>query len=85
MAVLRICAVRDAAIDAFGQPIFVRHVGEATRSFIDECNRAGAPFNAHPEDYELFQIGIFDDSNGSIQTVAPVSLLTGKTAKRNEE
>jgi len=85
MAILKIAAVRDSAIDAFGQPIFVRHVGEAIRSFTDECNRSGSPFNSHPTDYELFHIGIFDDSNGNITAIAPLSLVTGKAAKRDDK
>jgi len=82
MPTLLICTVRDAAIDAYGQPIFVRHTGEACRSFADECNREGSTFNKHPEDYELFFIGTYDDDRGLITPQNPSSLLTGKAAYR---
>lgn len=85
MAVFKICAVRDAAIDAFGQPIFVRHLGEAIRSFTDEVNRSGSVFNAHPSDYELYHIGDYDDDTATLRSVAALSLVTGKAANRENK
>lgn len=75
---MKICVVRDRAVDAFGQPFFVKHVGEAMRSFQDEVNRVGSPFNAHPDDYDLYLLGEYDDSNGAIDPVAATMLATGK-------
>lgn len=83
---LKICAVRDAAINAFGQPIFVRHVGEAIRSFTDEVNRDGSAIQAHPEDYELFHIGEYDDLTALvIPADRPISLVTGKSCVKSQE
>lgn len=84
MAVLKICAVRDAAVDCFGQPIFVRHLGEAIRSFSDEVNREGSSFNKHYTDYELFCVGDYDDQSARVQPCEPVSLVTGKSAYREK-
>lgn len=61
-----VCAVRDRATVSFGNPIFVVALGEAHRSFADEVNRDGSPFNAHPEDYDLYELGSFDDATGRI-------------------
>lgn len=85
MAVFVVCAVRDAALDAFFPPIFVRSTGEAMRSFMDEVNRDGSPMQAHPSDYELFLIGSYDDADASIVVHAPSSLITGKACVRNKE
>lgn len=86
MAMLVICSVRDSAVDCFGVPIFVRHVGEAIRSFVDECNNEQSQFCKHSEDYELFQIGRYDDQTAAVLAEAtPVSLMTGKAAKRAKE
>lgn len=73
-----ICAVRDRAVDGFMQPIYVPHVGHAIRSFTDEINRADSPMNKHPEDYDLYQLGEYDDSNGLLQSVDVRMLVTGK-------
>lgn len=61
---LKICCVRDDRTESFMQPIFVRHVGEALRSFESEVNREGSAFNDYPEDFSLYELGIFDDSTG---------------------
>lgn len=75
--ILQICAVRDSAVDAYGQPIFVKAIGEAIRSFGDEANRDGSPIKAHPADYELFHIGNYDDSTGTVAAHTPRSLGRG--------
>lgn len=62
-----VVSVRDSAVDAFNRPAFVPALGAATRSFQDEVNREHADnvMYHHPEDYELFELGVFDDSIGS--------------------
>ena len=57
---------------------FVPTAGVAIRSFRDEVNRE-APDNEifrHPADYELYQIGTFDDSTGAIEALQPPKLLS---------
>lgn len=76
--ILKICSVRDRAVDAFGQPIFVKHVGEALRSFKDEISRDGSAFAAHPDDYDLYLCGEYNDEDGSFNTNPPVMLASGK-------
>lgn len=64
---LTICTVYDSAAQAYNRPIFVPHANLARRSFQDEVNRAGDQANqmhSHPEDFQLYELGSFDDSNG---------------------
>lgn len=76
---LTIIAVRDSAVDAFMQPFFVHATGAAVRLFQDEVNKPGTPFHAHPEDYVLFELGVFDDSTGSVTMLPePRQLARGK-------
>lgn len=63
---LVIVSVRDEAVNAFMQPFFVHAVGIAVRSFGDEVRKDGTPFSAHPEDYVLYELGVFDDSKGYV-------------------
>lgn len=65
MAVLKVCCVYDSAVESFGQPFFVPHVGAATRSFADEVNRQDSEIGKHPQDYELYFVGEFDQVTGS--------------------
>lgn len=66
MANLVVCAVHDSAIDAFGRPIFVPHVGAAVRSFVDEVNRADGAnqLYGHSSDFILYQLAEFEESTG---------------------
>lgn len=61
-----ILAVRDRAVDAFMRPIFVAAVGVGLRSFQDEVNRVAQDnlMHTHPEDYDLYELGQWDDSTG---------------------
>lgn len=76
---MKVLSVRDRAVDAFGTPIFVQAVGQAVRSFSDEVNREGSPFHAHPEDYDLFLIGDYDEQTGTLVPVGvPRQVAIGK-------
>lgn len=73
---LIVVAVRDSAVDAFMRPFFVPTTGVAVRSFSDEVLRAESEMHKHPADYELFELGRFDEETGKFQNVsAPRSLI----------
>lgn len=77
MAILKALAVYDVKASAFNRPLFVPAVGLAERSFSDEINRVGAdnPMNAHPEDFNLFLIGEYDEVSGLLTPLNPPSLM----------
>lgn len=79
----KVLAVRDRAIDAFGQPFFSTSVGGAIRGFTDEINNAreGNQLNKHPEDFDLYLLGEFDDANGKFETSDPSQVAIGKDLK----
>jgi len=81
---LTLCSVKDRAADAFGRPMFVRSIGEAIRSFSDEVNRAAEDnqlFN-HSDDFDLFELGEFDDNTGTLVTHEQPKLVSlGKQVK----
>ena len=64
---LQVVAVKDRAADAFMRPFFVPTIGMAVRSFQDEVNRQSADnaMFAHPEDYDLYSLGQFDEEAGT--------------------
>lgn len=58
----KIVVIRDIKANVYGQPIFVSTTGGAIRSFGDECVKTdGNPFALHPEDYELYHWGSYDE------------------------
>lgn len=80
----KIVCVRDRAIDTFGQPVFVANLGGAIRSFGDEVKRPSTEerpnqMNKHPEDFDLFYVGEFDDQTGVFDgLVRPEQIAIGK-------
>ena len=77
MAILKVCAVYDAQLEAFNRPLYVPAVGMAVRSFSDEVKRTSPdnPLNAHPEDFNLFHIADWSEDDGSFECVVPPRLL----------
>ncbi len=79
-----IVAIRDRQADAFMRPWFVPTANMAIRSFMDEVNRDSADnqlFN-HADDFDLYEIGVFDDSTGRIESYDDMKvLMLGKQAK----
>lgn len=63
---LAVMAMFDSAAEAFGRPIFCPAVGAGVRSLADEVNRSAPdnPMFNHPQDFSLFDLGVFDDSVG---------------------
>jgi len=79
-------AVRDRAADTFGRPFFVAAVAQAIRSFSDEVNRADKDnqlFN-HPEDFDLYEVGSFDDDTGDLVAIKPRMVAVGKDLRSKE-
>ena len=81
---LVLCSVKDRAADAYGRPMFVPSVGVAIRSFSDEVNRKDPEnqlFN-HPDDFDLYELGVFDDSTGKYEIRDnPSVIVRGKDVK----
>jgi hypothetical protein len=79
-----ICTVKDRAADAYGRPMFVPSAGVAIRSFSDEINRNNADnqlYN-HPDDFDLYELGEFDDNSGLFALHEQPKLLSlGKQVK----
>jgi len=67
---MAIVAVRDRKADCFSRPFFAQTTAAAIRSFADEVNRSAEDnqYYKHPEDYALYELGQYDDSEGSINT-----------------
>lgn len=82
--IYRIFAIRDRAADLYGQPFYTQSTGIAIRSFTDEVNRDDPNNNLakHPEDFDLFSLGEFDDNTGEFKTTLPEQIAIGKDVKR---
>lgn len=66
---LAMLAVRDRQLDAFMRPFCVQTIGQGIRSFGDEVQRQDQPMYQHPEDYELYHLGDFDEETGKLTSL----------------
>jgi hypothetical protein len=85
---LVLCSVKDRAADAYGRPMFVPSVGVAIRSFSDEVNRSDSDnqLHNHPDDFDLYELGEFDDNSGLFALHDQPKLLSlGKQVKIPKE
>jgi hypothetical protein len=79
-----IVSIRDRAADAYGRPAFMATEGVAIRSFSDEVNNKyeSNQMYAHPDDFDLFLLGTYDDNSGSFDLLdSPKQLCLGKQVK----
>lgn len=59
-------AVFDKKVGAYAQPFFVTHEQVALRSFAAACQDKDLTIGKFPEDYALYQVGVFDDASASL-------------------
>lgn len=80
---LKIYAVKDRQTDMYGQPMFLMTDGHAMRAFSDEINRASDDnmLHKHPDDFDLYKLGVWDGNAGRFETHEPEQLVLGKTVK----
>lgn len=82
MAVLIMCAVYDIKAESYGRPICVTAKGLAIRAFLDELKNPESSLSRYPDDFRLFELGEYDESTGSFDSlVQPALLMDGATAK----
>lgn len=59
-------ALYDRATEAFAPVMTVHTRAEGIRSFRNEVQNKQSPIAQHPTDYELYQVGEYDDETGQI-------------------
>lgn len=84
MKVVMTC-IRDAKGETYSQPWFTTTAAAAVRNFTDLVNdpQRGQTINTHPEDYALYEMGTFEDSDGQFIThPIPKHLVSGSSVKK---
>lgn len=75
--IVKIFSIYDSKVEAYLRPFFEATAGSAIRAVSDEVNSRNekSGFCKHPEDYVLFELGTYDDSNANFNVYsAPKSL-----------
>lgn len=61
--ILKIYSVYDSKAEAFASPMYFQTKGQAIRSFTEAANDKSHPIGKYPEDFTIFELGEFNDSN----------------------
>jgi len=69
------CSVFDVKAKAYMVPFFVQNVNLARRSFGDAVCDSSTGISRHPEDYQLYKVGEFDDNSGIFAKFAQPEFL----------
>lgn len=75
----KIFSIYDSKAEAYLPPFFIHTEALAIRAFADAVNQPGHAFNAHPEDYTLFNCGAWDDNDCLIVSQSPIHVASGIT------
>ena len=82
---LKCFAIYDAAAQVYMAPFFQSTVGLAIRQFEQVANDPSTSVSKYPQDFTLFEIGSYDDSNGRMDPHdAPLPLGTALEYQRKE-
>lgn len=73
--VVGVFSVLDTKAQAFLRPFFAVNKAVAIRQFQTECQNQQSMFSQHPEDFCLFELGMWDENSGELRSLeARVSL-----------
>lgn len=71
----QVYAVRDAAVENFGNPFVAINHAQATRDFDHAAKDPQSQISQYPADYALWHLGAFDDSTGALVPLAQPVLI----------
>lgn len=71
---LLICSVFDSVSGVYSSPFYSQNERTAIRSFSDLVMK-DSYVNAHPDDFVLYALGIFNDKTGSVEPLSSIKFL----------
>lgn len=79
---LIIFSVYDQKADAYINPFYLPTTAQAIRTFQDCVDDSNHQFGKHPEDYFLYELGTFENTDASFELIDKKLLISGLEAKR---
>ena len=77
----KIFVIKDEKSGAYYDPFTMGNTVDAQRTFMQAMKTEKSMISQYPEDFNLYNIGEYDELKGMITATAPVMILTGKEAK----
>lgn len=82
---VKLFSVYDKKAAAYGSLIAVPAVGVAVRSFSDVVLDKSTVFGKHPSDYDLYELGVYDQRSGKIKSLnEPLFVISGSSITIDE-
>lgn len=76
---ISLLSVYDKQIQAYGAIFTARTIGEAIRGLTDHVADKTTEIAKHPEDYQLFKLGEWDNETGKIYpTETPMMIISAE-------
>lgn len=65
--------IYDSKAELFLQPFCYKTEGQAIRGFSETINDPQSQIFKYPDDYTLYEIGVFDDDTGTVESIPAVN------------
>lgn len=72
---MKMFSIFDNKAKIFAAPFMLQSTGAAVRAFEDLVSDERTIINRHPADFQLFDMGTFEDSTGIIVAISPYVLV----------
>lgn len=73
--VLKVFTVLDLRVNMYLQPFFNLEEGHAMRAFENSVSDPGTNFHRFPDEYQLFEVGTYDEKTGNFENFPKKKLL----------
>jgi len=73
---ISIFSVYDSKTEIFSTPSFLLNKGTALRAILEAANDPSSSLSKYPADFTVFELGVFDDVEGTI-TMHPAKISLG--------
>lgn len=78
-------SVYDEKSECFGHPFFVSAIGIATRYLVEWTRNPDSMMAKHPEDFTLYQVGTWNDSEAKMESLATPKFIAKATDSMLQE
>lgn len=80
--IIKVYSIFDKKAETYGPPFFMLKEQMAVRAFSDISNDMSTMLSKHPEDYELYEIGEYNDNTADIKQNSKRFIVNALSVKR---
>lgn len=78
---MKMFCIYDRKSEAYHPPGCAHSAGHALRNYSDVFRNPATVFCTHPDDFQIYEIGTFDDATGVTTCIKPHLICTGTELK----